>query len=229
MRGQNRLPTELKQSSSHSKQKGASLPPAPRRIIVHRLRGGVVAGTPPGFLKEACVNKFLDTLFKGVEILIACFLAVMIVLVFMNVVLRYVFSRGFAWSEEIARLCFIYLVYLGSIGAMRDNRHLLIDSILMRVPLIAQKIIYALVQVVIIWLMVILTRGSWGLVVQNLHDRWVATHFPTFLVYASGLVTGIAIGIIALANLYRLLILKISVPDLIAIRDDSEEFSAEVQ
>jgi TRAP-type C4-dicarboxylate transport system permease small subunit len=179
--------------------------------------------------KEAFVKKVLDALFKGTEILIACFLAVMIVLVFMNVVLRYVFSKGFAWSEEIARLCFIYLVYLGSIGAMRDNRHLLIDSILMRVPLVAQKIIYALVQALIIWLMVILTRGSWGLVLQNLHDRWVATHFPTFLVYASGLVTGIAIGIIALANLYRLLILKIPVPELIAIRDEADEITADVQ
>ncbi|MDR2739647.1 MAG: TRAP transporter small permease [Treponema sp.] len=169
------------------------------------------------------MKKILDTLFRGVEILIAFFLAVMIILVFMNVVFRYLFSRGFAWSEEIARLCFIYLVYLGSIGAMRDNRHLLIDSVLNRVPPVCQKIIYALVQAGIIWLMVILTQGSWGLVLQNLNDNWVATKFPTFLVYASGLITGIAIGIIALANLFRLLILKMPVSELIAIRDDSEE------
>jgi TRAP-type C4-dicarboxylate transport system permease small subunit len=172
------------------------------------------------------VKKFLDTLFKAVEILIAFFLAVMISLVFMNVVLRYAMNKGFAWSEEIARLCFVYLVYLGSIGAMRDNRHLLIDSVLARVPVLAQKIIYALVQGCIIWLMVILTRGSWGLVLQNLNDNWVATKFPTFLVYASGLVTGIAIGIIALANLYRLFVLKIPVPDLIKIRDDAEDLQS---
>ncbi|MFP3089984.1 TRAP transporter small permease [Treponema sp. TIM-1] len=169
------------------------------------------------------MKKFLNTLFRGIEILIAFFLAVMIVLVFMNVVFRYLFSKGFAWSEEIARLCFIYLVYLGSIGAMRDNRHLLIDSVLNRVPVICQKIIYALVQICIIWLMVILTQGSWGLVLQNLNDNWVATKFPTFLVYTSGLITGIAISIIALANLFRLLILKIPVSDLIKIRDDAEE------
>ncbi|MDR0630214.1 MAG: TRAP transporter small permease [Treponema sp.] len=168
------------------------------------------------------MKKILDTLFKAIEILIAFFLAVMIILVFMNVVFRYLFSRGFAWSEEIARLCFIYLVYLGSIGAMRDNRHLLIDSVLNRVPMFGQKLIYALVQGGIIWLMVILAQGSWGLVIQNLHDNWVATKFPTFLVYTSGLITGIAIGIIALANLFRLLILKIPVSELIKIRDDQD-------
>ena len=44
------------------------------------------------------MKKILDTLFKGTEILIAFFLAVIITLVFANVVLRYLFSRGFAWS-----------------------------------------------------------------------------------------------------------------------------------
>jgi TRAP-type C4-dicarboxylate transport system permease small subunit len=172
---------------------------------------------------EVLVKKFLDTLFKGTEILIAFFLVLMIFLVFANVVLRYFFSKGFAWSEEIARLCFIYLVYLGSIGAMRDNRHLLIDSLLSRIPVLWQRIVYALVQIGIIWLMGILTVGSWGLVIQNLRDRWVATHFPSFLVYAAGVITGVAIMIIAVANLFRMAILKIPVPDLIKIRDDADE------
>jgi TRAP-type C4-dicarboxylate transport system permease small subunit len=177
------------------------------------------------------VKKFLDTLFRGVEILIAVFLAVMIALVFMNVVFRYLFSKGFAWSEEIARLCFIYLVYLGSIGAMRDNQHLIIDSILSRVPVIAQRLIYFLVQAAVIWLMVILIQGSWGLMIQNLRDNWVATKFPTYLVYAAGFVTGIAIGIIALANMFRLIILKMPVADLLKIREepDADQMQESIQ
>jgi TRAP-type C4-dicarboxylate transport system permease small subunit len=169
------------------------------------------------------MKKSLDALFRGVEVLMAFFLTVMIVLVFMNVLLRYFFSTGFAWSEEIARLCFIYLVYLGSIGAMRDNQHLNIDSILSRVPVLAQKTLYALVQVGIIWVMGILISGSWQLVIQNLGDRWVATQFPIYLVYAAGLITGISITIIALANLYRLAVLGLSVGELLKIRDESEQ------
>ena len=166
------------------------------------------------------MNKF-NALFRGIEILIAFFLAVMIALVFANVVLRYCFSTGFAWSEEVARLCFIYLVYLGAIGAMRDNQHLGLDSVLARVPERAQKVIYFLVQVAIIWVMVILTQGSWQLVIQNLADRWVATQIPVFLVYGVGLITGIAIIILALVNIYRLAVLKISVNALLSIRDES--------
>lgn len=165
----------------------------------------------------------LNLLFRSIEALMAFFLAVMIVLVFTNVVLRYVFSTGFEWSEEIARLCFIYLVYLGAIGAMRENQHLIIDSVLSRIPDIWQKAIYFLVQVGIIWMMVVLTRGSWQLVMQNLGDRWVATQFPIYLVYAVGLVTGVSIIVIALANLYRLVVLKRPVGELLSVRHEPEQ------
>ena len=166
------------------------------------------------------MNRF-NALFRGIEVLIAFFLATMIALVFLNVVLRYVFSTGFAWSEEIARLCFINLVYLGTIGAMRDNQHLGLDSVLSRVPALAQKVVFLLIQAGIIWVMVILTMGSWQLVIQNLNDRWVATQFPVFLVYGAGLVTGISIILLSLANTYRLVVLKISVSELISIRHES--------
>ena len=166
------------------------------------------------------MNRF-KLLFRSIEVLMAFFLAVMIALVFLNVVLRYAFATGFEWSEEIARLCFIYLVYLGSIGAMRDNQHLIIDSLLSRIPVHAQKIIYFLVQAGTIWIMAVLTMGSWQLVVQNLGDRWVATQFPIYLVYAVGLVTGISIILIALANMYRLIVAGMSVSELLSVRDDS--------
>jgi TRAP-type C4-dicarboxylate transport system permease small subunit len=177
------------------------------------------------------MKKILDSLFRGIEILMAFFLALMIALIFMNVILRYFFSTGFAWSEEVARLCFIYLVYLGSIGAMHDNQHLGIDSVLSRVPDHVQKILYFLVQAGIIWVMVILTQGSWHLVIQNLNDRWVATQTPIYLVYAVGLVTGVSITIIALANIYRLIVFKMSVRELLKIHDESgsEEIQGNLQ
>ncbi|GHT87754.1 ABC transporter permease [Spirochaetia bacterium] len=174
------------------------------------------------------MKKFLNALFRGIEILIALFLAMMIIMLFMNVVLRQ-FGKGFAWSEEIARFAFIYLVYLGSIGAARENRHLLIDSILIRIPAAAQKILYGLIQVCIIWLMGILAAGAWGLSYQNRADRWVATHIPIVLIHGIGVVTGGAIIIISLANLFRLIVLKTPVKDLVASPDDGADNKNPIQ
>ncbi|WP_147635034.1 TRAP transporter small permease [Treponema pectinovorum] len=174
------------------------------------------------------MNKIINGLFKGIEAVIAIFLAVMITLVFANVVLRYLFNKGFAWSEEVARLCFIYLVYLGSIEAAKDNKHLLIDSILIKLPGITQKLVYILIQLIIIYLMYLMTFGSYGLMIQNLHDKWVATQFPIWGVYLSGLFLGISIIIISVINIVRLIFLKAPVSELIAAtKEDDPLASAE--
>lgn len=168
---------------------------------------------------------FLNKLFRGVEILIGIFLAVMIILTFLNVVLRYVFSSGLAWSEEVTRLCFIYLTYLGTIGAFRDNRHLGVEMLLEKVSKPVQRIVYVVIQVIVIWMMAWLAVGSWQLALQSINDRWVATQFPRALVNGIGVVTGVAIILIALANLYRLFVQKVPVDELVRIRDHDPEAS----
>jgi TRAP-type C4-dicarboxylate transport system permease small subunit len=155
--------------------------------------------------------------------MIAVFLALMIILVFLNVVGRYVFNIGFVWSEEISRLCFIFLVYLGSIEAMRDNRHLMIDTLITKSPPIVQKVVYSLIQICIIWLMSIQIRGSWGLVLQNRNNRWVTTGFPAHFVHFFGVILGASVALIAVFNLVRMFVFKTPVLDLIKIRDDSGE------
>ena len=155
--------------------------------------------------------------------MIAVFLALMILLVFMNVVGRYAFNVGFVWSEETARLCFIFLVYLGSIEAMRDNRHLMIDTLMMKVSKPVQTAIYCLIQGVIIWLMVIQSMGAWGLVMQNRNNVWITTGFPAHIVHFFGVLLGVSIALIAVFNLVRLFVFKTPVAELIKIRDDSGE------
>ncbi len=168
------------------------------------------------------MTRYLNFLFRGVEILMAVLLAVMVLLMFLNIILRFVFSTGFVWSEEITRLSFIYLVYLGTVAAFRDNRHLGVDTLLEHVPPMVQKVLYAVVQLIIIWVMWLLVQGSWDLAVQARNDVWVATQYPRSLISGVGVVTGAAVLLIALGNLYRLLVLKSPVADLLAIKDDDE-------
>ena len=50
--------------------------------------------------------------------LMAASLAVMVVLVFTNVVLRYALNSGIAVSEELSRWLFVWLTFLGGIVAL---------------------------------------------------------------------------------------------------------------
>ena len=58
----------------------------------------------------------------------------MVIAVFMNVVLRYTAGTGFASSEELARLLFVWLVCMGAILASAENRHLGFDLVQSRLP-----------------------------------------------------------------------------------------------
>lgn len=172
------------------------------------------------------MTRLLNGLFRATEILMAILLAAMILFVFANVVMRYLFGTGLAWSEEVARLAFIFLVYLGTIGAYKDNQHLGVDTLLEKTPVKVANVLYAVVQLIVIWVMVLLAMGSWGLAAQTVNDRWVATQFPRWIVSGVGVLTGVAIAVIALVNLYRLIIRRESVETLTHIHDDHPEDAA---
>jgi TRAP-type C4-dicarboxylate transport system permease small subunit len=98
---------------------------------------------------------------------------------------------------------------------MRANKHLLVETVLSRLPEKGKKYLYAFLEILIVWLMYILVKGSWGLVIQNLNDRWVATQIPVPFIWISGVIAGGAIALIAVVNLFRLFALKTSVDELI--------------
>ena len=45
------------------------------------------------------------------EILCAFFLIIMVLLVILNVILRYAFNYSLFWSEEVATICFVWSVF----------------------------------------------------------------------------------------------------------------------
>ena len=57
-------------------------------------------------------------------------LAFTTLLIFVQVVMRYVFNNSLSWSEELARYLFIYDVMIGAAIAIRRNSHLQIDILI---------------------------------------------------------------------------------------------------
>ena len=64
------------------------------------------------------MSRVIDGFCRLLDALIALALALMVVLVFGNVVLRYGFNSGITVSEEMSRYCFIWLTYIGAMVAM---------------------------------------------------------------------------------------------------------------
>ncbi|MGG3914976.1 TRAP transporter small permease [Rossellomorea vietnamensis] len=73
--------------------------------------------------------KWLD---ENLEKYILFFLTlVMVVVVFIQVFMRYVMENSLSWSEELARYCFIWLIYIGISYAVKHKRHISVDAALL--------------------------------------------------------------------------------------------------
>ncbi|WP_296972116.1 TRAP transporter small permease [Tepidanaerobacter sp. EBM-38] len=61
-------------------------------------------------------------------------MSVMTVLIFVQVIMRYVFSNSLSWSEELARYVFIWLIYLGISYGAKIRKHIKIDAAMKLFP-----------------------------------------------------------------------------------------------
>lgn len=173
------------------------------------------------------MNNALNKLFKSIEVTMFLMLLGMVALVFMNVILRYFFNSGITWSEEMARYLFVWLIFVGAIGAMRDNAHLGVDTGIKRLKPKAQKIVYLLGQALILVIMLMLADGSFELTMINLNAKASATDLPLWCVYGIGVVTSICISINVIINMYKALFVKGSLEALISLEESEEDLPAE--
>jgi TRAP-type C4-dicarboxylate transport system permease small subunit len=59
---------------------------------------------------------------------------VLTVSVFLQVLIRFVFKYPLPWTEEIARIAFVYCIFVGATIAVRENSHLQVDFLLVILP-----------------------------------------------------------------------------------------------
>ena len=73
-----------------------------------------------------------------------------VALIFVQVVMRYVFSNSLSWSEEVARYVFIWQTWLGASYAVRKKRHLRVEALADRFRGVSRKVIE--IAVLLLWI-----------------------------------------------------------------------------
>lgn len=139
------------------------------------------------------------------NIAMATCLGVMAVAVFINVVLRYGFGSGVAASEELSRLLFVWMVFIGATAAYPLGEHMAFTSLLgalQRKPL-AMRLLTVLIRALVVLACVLLAWGAWQQVVVGMDSRSVVLGYPAALLPLPALLCALAIGAMALVELVR--------------------------
>jgi TRAP-type transport system small permease protein len=168
------------------------------------------------------MNKISRYLENTLNIVMACALAIMVVLVFGNVVLRYFFNSGITWSEEMSRYLFVWLTFLGAIGAFKNNEHLGVDMVIKRLPNKMKKVVLVISNLMMLFVLLLVLDGSWKMTLINMESTAPATGMPLALVYGTGILVSVSMGLVVIGNLYRIIFNKIKDEDLVTINDSEE-------
>ncbi|HEY8099897.1 MAG TPA: TRAP transporter small permease [Burkholderiaceae bacterium] len=143
---------------------------------------------------------------RTVEWLMALDLTTMVILVFSNVVARYGFGFGFAGAEELARLLFVWLIFLGAILALRRRGHLGVELVQARIPRPYRRICAATSHVLILFALWLFLYGSWKQTIIGTHTYSTVLHYPNAVMAASGLICAASMIVIVAVNLLRIVI-----------------------
>lgn len=168
----------------------------------------------------------LETLIDGycrlISYLIAALLAVMVVLVFGNVVMRYVFNSGFSISEELSRWLFVWLTFLGAVVAVRSNQHLGTDMLVGKLGPAGKKVCMGLSLLLMLYCLWLLFKGSYDQSVINWDTTSAVMEVSMSWFYASGMVFAVLSAPILLGDLWRLLTGQIDDEHLLLMQESED-------
>ena len=76
------------------------------------------------------------------------FLAVLVILLTVQILLRFIFGRTLSWSEEVSRFAFVWAVYFGFVLAAKENKHIRVTAQFKRLSPGMQVVLFTLADTV---------------------------------------------------------------------------------
>lgn len=150
------------------------------------------------------VIKWLDAHLE--EVCLVILSAIMVVIIFLQVFMRYVMENSLSWSEELARYCFIWLVYIGISYGVKKERHIKVDVLLLFFKNKGKTVLYIISNLLFLVFAIIIMIYGYGIAEKILQfgQTSPAIHIPMGLVYLATPVGMALTSIRLIQNLFKL-------------------------
>jgi len=107
----------------------------------------------------------------------------MVVVIFVQVIARYVFHNSLSWSEEIGRYLFIWITFLGAVIGVKERLHVGVDVAVKAMPAGVQRILVLVGNLLMIVFVVYMLQGSFKLLDLGRNQVSPATSIPMLYPY----------------------------------------------
>lgn len=83
------------------------------------------------------------------EWILVTLLAASLTSITLQIIMRFIFSNSLTWSEELARYCFIWLIYIGIAYGVKKSRHICLDVVFDILPDTLKKVFILISNVLV--------------------------------------------------------------------------------
>lgn len=80
------------------------------------------------------LTRGFDKTVDAFAVLAMALLSFCVVIITLEVVMRFFFNRPLMWSIEVTEYCLIWITFLGTAWVLRKEGHVIVDVIVMRIP-----------------------------------------------------------------------------------------------
>ncbi len=107
------------------------------------------------------LNSILQPVRKVVYVAVVSMFALQVVVVFAQVIWRFVFNDPFSWSEELARYLQVWIVLLAASVCINEGSHLAVDYLVHYLPFRQRKNLALLVAILMmVFVAVLIVAGT---------------------------------------------------------------------
>jgi len=146
----------------------------------------------------ASFTRRVTWLIERVLMLLSCAIAVV---VFLQVVFRYVLHQPLFWSEELPRYCLIWLSFLAAALAQKDDAHINITLGLSWMPGRGRHVVRIATNLITLGFLGILVYSGVRVVEITAHHRSTALQVPMGAIYAALPVGALLMGMYLLIQI----------------------------
>lgn len=135
------------------------------------------------------------------EIILISLLSVMVVMSFLQVVLRNIFSSGIFWADILLRHLLLWLGFLGAAIATSENRHINIDALRRFLSPRIRSAVEVVTDLFAAGVCFFLARASWVFVEGEIADR--RTIFEGIPSWYAQIIIPVGFGLLAVHFIIR--------------------------
>jgi TRAP-type C4-dicarboxylate transport system permease small subunit len=139
------------------------------------------------------VTRLLDAYLRLLRWLVTALLGVMIVPVTLQIVSRYTgLIPRYIWTEEAARFCFIWIIMLGAIIAVREGTHFEVDVLPAPRSPRGEAVLRLIVALLMLLFALVFVWYGWGYAVFGSNQTSELTGINMLFIYGVYLVAGLS-------------------------------------